>query len=568
MDRIRILSLLLLIGTAALLVRLFYWQVLRGSNLSVLARAQQTSQSSIRATRGNIYSRDGEFLSASRDLWFLYADIQKIEDKRTFADQVSAFTLPEGSDEASKSAEVRRILDILSDRKFGWVPVKTRIETAVKKQIEESEITGVAFEPIEGRTYPEASSAAQLLGFVGKNNDGEDVGYFGLEGFYDLVLSGKPGFRERASNAVGVPILSSDVRETAAQSGVDLVTTIDRKVQLTIEKYLQEGMQKYEAQSGSIVVLDPKTGAVLGMAASPSFDPAEFYKYQTKDFSNPIISASFEPGSIMKPLVMAAGMDAKVITPDTICDLCAGPYKVDKYIIETWDYKYHQNSTMGDILKHSDNVGMVFIGNRLGKDRMADYFDKFGFGRLTGIDLQGEMSPPMREKKDWSIVDLATASFGQGVAVTPIQMARAFSVLANDGKLPKAHVVSELKQGDWSRKIPVSDGEQVISKDTVDHMKGLLVEAVKTGEARWAAPKGYQIAGKTGTAQIAVGGRYDEKKTNASFIAFAPANDPKFLMLVILNEPHSSEWAAETAAPLWFTISKVLLPYFGVKPSL
>lgn len=568
MDRIRALSLILLVGTAALLVRLFYWQVLRGSNLSVLARAQQTSQSSIRATRGNIFSRDGGYLSASRDLWFLYADIQKIEDKRTFANSISSYTLGENSDEASKSAEIRRVLDILGDKKFGWVPVKTRIETATKKQIEDSKIEGVAFEPIEGRTYPEASSAAQLLGFVGKNNDGEDVGYFGLEGFYDLILSGKPGFRERASNAVGVPILSGDVREKAAQSGVDLVTTIDRKVQLTIEKYLQQGMEKYEANSGSIVVLDPKTGAVLGMAASPSFDPAEFYKYETKDFSNPIISSSFEPGSIMKPLVMAAGFDSGVINVNTICDACSGPYKVDKYFIETWDHTYHPNSSMGDILKHSDNVGMVFIGNKLGKERLADYFDKFGFGKLTGIDLQGEMTPPVREKKDWSIVDLATASFGQGVAVTPIQMARAFSVLANGGKIPKPYVVQELKQGDWSRQVPVQDGEQVISKKAVDDMRGLLVEAVKTGEARWAAPKGYEIAGKTGTAQIAVGGHYDEKKTNASFIAFAPAADPKFLMLVILNEPHSSEWAAETAAPLWFSISKELLPYFGVKPSL
>jgi len=564
-NRLRFISIAFLVGICALGVRLFYWQVVKGEDLSRQAKTQQKSASQRRANRGNILARDMSHLVASRDQWLLFGDMPLVEDPKALAETLSTFT-SESTEVASVSAEKSRLLTIFSETESSWVPLKNRLTTETKKKLDELELKGIGFEAQESRYYPEASAAAHLLGFLGKDNEGNDTGYFGLEGYYDLVLSGKPGFVERESNAAGVPILFGEAREKAAQHGVDLVTGVDKTIQILVEKHLKKGIEKYGAKAGSIIVMDPMNGAILAMAATPSYDASRYWEFNNADFVNPITSYSFEPGSIMKPLVMAAGFDAGVITPESICDICNAPYKVDKYFIETWDQKYHANSTMQDIIIRSDNVGMVYIGNKLGSDKLYDYFDSFGFGRLTNIDLQGEMSPQMRPRGTWNIVDQATASFGQGIAVTPLQMITAFSIIANGGYQVVPHVVEKLASGDWSHEISFPKGKQVLSTKATTQMKDILVGGVKYGEAKWAVPKGYRVAGKTGTAQIAVSGHYDEEKTNASFIAYAPPENPKFVMLITLSEPESSQWASETAAPLWFTIARDIFPHMGIKP--
>ncbi len=401
---------------------------------------------------------------------------------------------------------------------------------------------------------------------MGRDDEGSEKGYFGLEGYYDLALSGRHGFVARESDAKGAPILFGNSKEASAITGVDLVTHIDKTIQMIIEEKLKKAIEDYGAKSGNVVIMDPNTGAILGMAALPSYDPGSYFDYSNELFKNPTISDAFEPGSIFKPIVMASALDANLITPDTLCDICRGPVEVEKYTIETWDHKYHPDSTMTDVIIHSDNIGMVFTGQKLGTEKFVDYMQKFGFGKTTGIDLQGEGSPPLREKGTWNIVDLATGTFGQGIAVTPIQMVRAIAVIANGGKLVTPQVVGKIKGDGWEEEVKPEKPQEIISQKAALDITYMMTMAVRDGEAKWAVPKGFKIAGKTGTAQIPVSGHYDKDKTIVSFVGFAPADKPKFVMLVSLREPKTSQWGSETAAPLWFNIARDLFPYMGIQP--
>ena len=519
------------------------------------------------APRGSILASDSSWLAARVEGWLVFAEIPKLKESVSeVSEKLAPFFVEETQDKEALLLEVNRLKEIFSRKETVWVPLKHRVTSDVKKNIEALSISGIGFEHEERRVYPEASAAAQLLGFVGKNQEGEDQGYFGLEGHYDLILSGKPGFVSREKDAAGLPILLSQDRKVSAIGGVELLTHIDRRIQLLLEKKLKEGIEKYGALAGSAIVMQPQTGAILAMSSFPSYDPSKYTEFGDSFFKNPVVSDSFEPGSVFKVLVMAAGLDAKAVEPDTKCDICAGPLKVDKYVIETWNKEYRPDQSMVDVIVHSDNVGMSFVAQKLGADTLYDYLDRFGIGKLTGIDLQGEASPVLREKGTWNIVDLATAAFGQGVALTPIQLITAVSAIANDGVLVKPQVVDKLKGLDWEEDIKPEIVRQVISKETADAMTAMMVEAAKGGESKWTHLRGFNVAGKTGTAQIPIAGHYDADKTIASFVGFAPADEPKFVMLITLKEPQSSPWASETAAPLWYAVAKDLFPYFGIQP--
>jgi len=590
--RLRVLAIGFLLLTGLFVVRLFYWQIIQGGELSAQAKSQYVKGESISAKRGDILASDGSWLAAGVDSWQLYASLPDLDrtpheiaqllaaDFVVAPEEKKVVNLPieenqEGEAEKEEEmwdkdeavqAEIVRIDNALSQKNAVWVPIKSRIDRELKEKIEAYGIKGLGFQLEESRLYPENDIASQVLGFVGKDDVGEDKGYSGLEGYYDLQLSGREGYISRESDALGIPLLSSESSQLSASHGVSLVTHIDKTVQFTIEKELEDAIYKYGAQSGNIIIMDPSDGGILGMASFPPYNPARYAEYGNDYFNNPSISSTFEPGSIMKPVIMAAGLDAGVITPESICDICDGPFKVDKYFIRTWNDEYNPNSSMTDVIRHSDNVGMVYIGNKLGIDKMYDYLDRFGFTDKTGVDLQGEANSQVREKNKWSIVDLATASFGQGLAVTPIQMLQAIGAIANDGIMMTPQIVDEYTKEGWKEDIkPLSKG-RVISEKAAQEMTDMMISAVKDGEAKWAVPKGFSIAGKTGTAQVAVSGQYDEEKTNASFIGFAPADNPKFIMLVTLKEPQSSPWASETAAPLWFKIALDLFPYFGIHP--
>ncbi len=535
-------------------MRLFYWQVVKGDELRAEASAQYHLNLTVPANRGAIVAIDGSPLAMNQEGWLVYAQPKVIENVGNFARLVAPVL----------KKDEKELYDLLTIPDRVWIPLAHKADERVRKELEDLKIAGVGFERESKRFYPEASMAAQLLGFVGADQNGNDKGYFALEGFYDRELRGRDGSLEIEKDVRGSAILVGDTKRIEAEDGRSLTLFLDRSVQQIVEKRLAEGIQKYGAKEGSIVVMDPSTGGILAMASYPSYDPLHFNDYDKSVYQNPIVASTYEPGSTFKVLVMGAGINEKLVTADTIMQE-DGPVKVGEYAIRTWDEQYRGPVSMTDVLVHSSNVGMVFVGQKLGHDNLLKYIHAFGFGKPTDIDLEEESSPELRADDEWKEIDLATASFGQGIAVTPIQMVRAVSAIANGGWIMEPHMVSEIVAGNGKKTvIKPKKVRQVIREDTAKVVTEMMVAAVDRGEAKWAKPVGYRVAGKTGTAQIPVAGHYDAKKTIASFVGFGPADKPRFVALVTLREPSSSQWGSETAAPLFFNIARDLFTYYSI----
>jgi cell division protein FtsI/penicillin-binding protein 2 len=561
--------------------RLFYWQILSQGKLLALAESQYLQILEVPASRGEIQAQDSFPLATNQQAFLVFASIPDLKDKpkeiaQKLAPILADFEIKSGEEQSEEEVEKinqeklkakeKELEEKLATRDVVWVALVRKIDKDKKEKIENLKIAGIGFREEEKRFYPEASMAAHLLGFVGSDAKGQDQGYFGLEGYYNGQLKGRPGIISQEKDATGKPILLGSLREVEPKNGRTLVTTVDRTVQLIAEEKLKKGIEKYGAKGGSVVILDPKTGQILAMASEPSYDPTQWQKYKEEDFKNPVVADSFEPGSIFKLVAMSAALNEGVVKPDTICDKCDGPREIGGFTIRTWNNKYYPNSTATQILEHSDNVGMVFVAEKLGLNRYLRYLKKYGFGESSGIDLQEEAVPEFRPSNDWKPIDLAVASFGQGIAVTPIQMARVVATIANGGELVTPYAVSKIVGEDRVFENKPKIVRRVISQETTRVLTEMMVNAVENGEARYFAPKGYKIAGKTGTAQIPIAGHYDPHKTIASFVGFAPADDPKFAMLVRYVQPSSSPYGSETAAPTFFEIAKELFAYWGIPP--
>lgn len=566
----------LILATLVVLIRLFYWQVIVAEKLSAIGESQLKETYEIPQRRGEIKTSDEFPLVTNKKTYLVYAYTPQLDRKKEeVAAALSSILSPNFNQEASISAyefnasaeSIAReaIMEKLSREDILWIPLVRNADAWQKKAIEDLKIQGLGIESSFRREYPEASMAASLLGFVGSDIAGNPKGYFGIEGFYNLELKGRPGLIRHEKDASGKPILIGQYDELEAKDGRSLVLHLNRAVQRIVEDKLKEGLKKYQAKSGEVVIIEPKTGAVIAMAALPSYDPAIFNRYDQEQFKNPVVSETYEPGSTFKVLVMSAALDAKAVKVDTKCTICGGPVRISGFTISTWNNEYHKDSTMREVIENSDNIGMVFTAAKLGSHKLYDYLIRFGIGKKTEIDLEDEATAQLRQKEDWKEIDLATASFGQGIAVTGIQMVRAVAAIANQGIIMVPKVVKKV-EGDKIIEIQPKVAGRAVSEDTAEKMKELMVNAVEKGEAKWAKPKGYKIAGKTGTSQIPVAGHYDKEKTIASFVGFAPADEPKFVMLVKLREPQSSPWGSETAAPLWFSIAKDLFFYYGIQP--
>jgi stage V sporulation protein D (sporulation-specific penicillin-binding protein) len=557
MWRITLLFCVCISLLSLIVIRLFYWQVIRGDSLRIEASAQYSQDLILPAHRGAIRSSDGQPLAIDIPSYLVYAEPNRISDPYAFSRNVAPVL--------SLTSEDVYAVATLSGRY--WVPVAKKVDSAVVEQLRGMNIKGLGFEPESRRYYPESSMAAQLMGFVGSDEHGSDRGYFGLEGYYDRELRGKDGRLQIEKDVRGAPIMIGDAKRIEAQNGRTLDLWLDRTIQNIAETRLAWGLNAYGAKSGTVTIMDPVTGGILAMASFPSYDQRSYWQFDKTFYSNPVVAESFEPGSTFKVLVMAAALNDHLVTPSTTVNE-TGPVKVGEYSIKTWNEEYRGIQTMTEVIQHSSNVGMVFVSNKLGKASMLRYIHAFGFGTGTGVDLEDESSPELRPDKDWGPIDLATASFGQGIAVTPLQMVRAVGALANNGVLMEPHMVSQITDENGKIiTIPPKKSAQVISKQAAGLMTEMMVNAVDNGEAKWAKPKGYRIAGKTGTAQIPVSGHYDATKTIASFVGFAPADKPLFVMLVTLREPTTSPWGSETAAPLFFAIARDIFLYKGIAPT-
>src|SRR3989344_6762858 len=549
----------------SIIIRLFYWQVVRAEFLQSQAENQHFTDTKIDATRGNILFSDESILASSNPVFSLYGLPKAIAtDQKVKVAYLIAKVLSEDPTEVDTFA--KDVTAKLSQNLY-WVQLEKNISIEQKKQIENLNLPGIGFQQGSTRFYPEGSSSAHLLGFLGSDARGASKGYFGLEGYFDGELKGMSGLVRHEKDALGLPILIGNFFTTEARNGKDLVLNIDRSIQFIIEKNLKAGIEKYGAKAASAVVMDPATGGILAMASFPSYDPLKYFNYPKEYFKNPVVADQYEPWSTFKVLVMAAALNEDLVQPDTRCDVCSGPISIGGFVIRTWNNKYFPDTNLKDVIVHSDNTGMVFVGRKLGLDKFYSYLGKFGFGKTSDIDLQDESSPDIRPKSDWREIDLATASFGQGIAVTEIQMVRAVAAIANGGNLMEPHVVREVKDEKGSFEVKPKVKDKVIKDSVAQIVKEMMVAAVEEGEAKVFRPKGFRIAGKTGTAQIPVAGHYDPNKTIASFVGFAPADDPKFVMLVRYDEPSASIFGSETAAPTFFEIAKQLLLYYKIAPS-
>lgn len=598
-----------------IILRLFYWQIFYHDELVAKAEGQRIIKREVVAPRGSILFFDGSILAGSEPAFSVYLQPKDIDDeiskkftkerqttllsaeppsdlkkiinlyKKDFAKKLSSFLseLDFKNYESTQSAEnlktsreeKEKELDTDIYKKLNedlyWVSLNRKIDLSAKQRLEKLELKGIGFDETSLRFYPEGSSSSHLLGFVASDAYGEEAGYFGLEGFYNGELKGKKGLLTQEKDALGLPILIGKFLVQEAKPGKTLTLSLDRTIQHIVEEKLKTGLEKYGAKGASAVVMDPKTGKILAMASYPDYDPLRAFEFPNSHHRNPITADSYEPGSTFKVLVMAAALNEGLVTPETRCDICTGPLSLSGYTIRTWNNKYNPNATMTDVIIHSDNTGMVFAGKRLGADKLYDYITGFGFGKPTRIDLQDESSPPLRAKKDWKEIDLATASFGQGISVTPIQLITAVSAIANGGKLMEPQIVSVIRDQEKIYPIKPRIVAEPLKSETARLIKDMMVRAVDEGEAKFAKKLNglldYKIAGKTGTAQVAVAGHYDKDKTIASFIGFAPADEPRFIMLVRFSEPSSSIFGSETAAPTFFAIAKEIFTYLGIPPS-
>lgn len=578
MDRLKFFQLIIFAVTAVIIFRLFYWQF--------ISKIESNSQGSLReneipAARGEIYTNDGFPLVENQQAFLIYAKPREIKDKQDIAKTLSPQLISEKyatreaeltedekkqKDEEIKTKE-KEIINRLENKNLFWVQLARKVPLFVKETIEQKKIEGLGFERDEKRFYPEASMAAQVLGFVGSDKFGQDTGYFGLEGYYDRRLKGKPGRLGQENDPLGLPILVGKYRPVEPEKGSSLYLTLDRVIQFIVEDKLRRAVERYGAKNGTVIVADPKTGRILAMATFPAYNPALRLAYDEDLYKNPAVADTYEPGSTFKLITMSAAIDLGLVKPDTRCDICSGPRQIGGFEISTWNKKYYPGSTMFEVIQHSDNIGMTFVSEKLGMDKFYDYILRFGFGKQTGIDLQEESPGFIREKDQWREIDLATASFGQGIAVTPIQMIQAVGAIANNGKLITPRIVAKITTSKGEEEIVKPNVErQIIAPATAAQIAEMMVNAVENGEAKAFAPKGYRIAGKTGTAQIPLAGHYDPNKTIASFIGFAPASDPRFVMLVRFTEPTSSPFGSETAAPTFFEISKEIFNYLGIAP--
>lgn len=561
MSRFFLLRTFFLFWFVAVGARLLYWQVIRAADLQESARRQYERPLTAQSRRGLITTSDGYPLVLNTQVYSLIVRPPLITDSAQAT--LSAIDGILHPDADTKSQMQSRLLDQTKK----WVPLLQNLTSEQKDQLAQLKRPELSFEPNWKRLYPESSLSAHLLGFVGKDSAGDPKGYFGIEGEYDLELEGKETKSITETDAVGHPIGLSATLNENEQNGRNLTLTIRRDIQFLIQRHLEEGVAKYGAKSGDVVLMEPKTGKVIAMASYPTYDPGQYAKADPLVYKNPVVADGYEPGSTLKVMTVAIGIDTGVITPQTQCDRCAGPVTIGRYTIKTWDNRYHADTTIQDGLTHSDNTAMVFVGSKIGEEKLLAYIEQFGIGKKTGIDLQDEGTPRMRERKDWGEIDAATATFGQGIALTPIQMVNIVNTIANGGSLMRPYVVDKVESNGQEFVTKPLEIRRVIKSETAKAVAGMMQTSASQGDAKWTLPKQYPIAGKTGTAQIPVAGHYDEARTIASFVGFSPVDDPKFTMLVRLVEPSTSQWGSETAAPLWFSIAKDLFVKYGISPN-
>ena len=541
-SRQRLLLLVTATSAAMLLLvaRLAYWQLAAHDGL--LAVTDSPVQT-IRPRRGAILDRRGNPLAVEINVYRVTAAPNQIRDPSETARALAPLL----------ERPMEELWDAVRDPERRYALLATEVPQETAQAIEALGLPGIYLEPEPRRWYPNGALAGYVFGFVNR----EGVALYGLEAYYDEELRGQKGS------------WLADTLEPhfkPPRDGYDLVLTLDRAVQAVVEERLAAAVARFEATGGDVVVLNPKTGAVLAMASYPPFDPNAYATTPPERWRNPAVSVLYEPGSVVKVLTMAAGLQAGVITPDSTYQ-DEGTIRYGGIEIKNWDRRAHGTTTMTRLLELSLNVGAVHIADALGRERFYEFMRRFGLGRPTGVDLAGELEGILRTPDDpgWYPADLATNSFGQGMATTPLQITVAIAALANDGILMRPYLVDRIMDGDRVvRRTRPTAVRRAVSAAVANAVKQMMISVVEEEVVKAKIP-GYTVAGKTATAQIPVEGGYDKEGAIASFIGFIPGDDPQLVVLVKLDRPNAPQ-GSESAAPVFAEIAEALVQLFDIPP--
>jgi cell division protein FtsI (penicillin-binding protein 3) len=550
--RIYLVAVFFILGLSANLFRAYQLQVLEREKLNTLAQSGYKDVVKLPPKRGTIYDRDQTILADSVEVGSIYANPRVIENKASVAGHLAL----------SLGVSSQEILKILQ-KDSPFVGVKRKVSPDKIEQIKTKGLKGIGFTTESRRYYPQKDIAGQVLGFSGADNQGLE----GIEKYYDDILKGPEETLVEMHDAVGKAFYISQP-EGDGQDMKSVTLTIDKDIQYKAQEALAAQIKATNAAGGQCLIMDPKTGEILAMAVSPSFNPNIFNEFTSSDWKNRTITDCYEPGSTFKTFLVSAAIEERVITPESTFYCEAGQYKVGKHII----HDTHKLGTLSatDIVVESSNIGAVKIGQKLGYQTFYDYLKKFGFGVKAGIELKGERDGSVRSPERSVEIDRANAYFGHGVAVTSLQLATAISAIANGGNLMRPYLVKEIKDqsGNVVKTTEPLVVRRVISEETARKVTRIMEGVVsEKGTAVKATIPGFRVAGKTGTAQkIEANGTYSHSKYIAVFVGFLPADNPKMTILVMLDEPHGITYGGLVAAPVFSEVGKWSLNNLRIQP--
>jgi len=527
---------------AVLLGQLFRYQIKDHEQLKQSAVAQRTWNKEVPSKRGNIVDAGGHLLALDVVEWDVSASPPLVVEHRELAARLAELL--------GQPAEKIYAQLTLKQR---WVPLATDVEYETGEAILGLEAPGITCTPNYHRFYPEGDLFAHILGIVNDTGDG----FYGVEGYYNQLLRGGEGKRLVEQNPVGEELPVAPQEELPPQPGNNLVLTVDRNVQFIAREELLRALEEYGAESGTVLIMNPQTGALLAAVSYPSYDPNDFAQADLSLLSDPTVSKLYEPGSVFKVVTWSAALDSGTISPGTTF-YDNGALEVGGRVIRNWDRQGNGLVTMEDGLVKSLNTVAAFTSTSMGKGVFYNYLRRFGLGALTQVDLASEGPGMMKLPGDsnWFPSELGTNSFGQGIAVTPMQMIAAVATVANDGMLMKPYVVQQFIARDpESGRLRAINVEpmavrRAISQETARTMTNMLVRVVEEGATKAQVP-GYRVAGKTGTAQIPTPYGYHPSDTIGSFVGYAPADDPQFIILVKLDKPTASPWGSNGSLWRW-----------------
>lgn len=544
-------------GCAVLLLyRTYSYQVVEYQRFKDLASAEHQERKPIIPRRGDLLDRNGQPLAVSVMYDSLYAYPKLVKDPRAVATTLARVT----------GDQPDQFLAKLQSGQKSAVLLKSKLPEEASTKIASLALPGVLLQREPFRGYPEGSIAPQVLGFVGK----DFKGLAGVELSLDQELGGEPGVLAIEQDTTGAAIALGKRQLVPPRDGSDALLTIDRYIQRMVERELKDAIKDNKAKSGMILVMDPKTGGVLAMASEPSYDLSapDFFDPKRQELYRPQAATDFyEPGSVMKLVTMASGLEEKLVNPNTTFQ-DTGLAKIGGVSIRNWDFGSHGTETMTQVLINSCNIGAQYVAGLLGPERFYRYIEAFGFGKETGIDLPGE-SPGMvrtNAEANWSRVDLATNSYGQGIAVTGVQMLNAVSAIANNGVLMKPQIVRGYRQGDSVREVAPVQQRRVVSPETAKLLTDMMIHVVEDNSLKLSVVPGYKIAGKSGTADLPTAAGYTSGVTYASQVGFAPVPDPKFSLLVRIDGAEKL-YGGQVAAPVFKKIMEQLFVYMKIPPT-